>query len=199
MFSVTVCSEAVWFLLRRYCKWIKVNVAPLISSSKSEWMLHQHIEVMIVCVWILKCRKNNSEMLKHIVTDRSRTYSHCFHGKQPTISKSTSRKWFPQMKVGMIFFLFLLKKNFLFNYQEERGSVGIIGESFQKQVHNKLRIRLEYPDQFRKYYRPMLVGVHLSRLIFWIISKLIYRHSFTSASFLLHRRNFHVPISQYYY
>ena len=97
-----------------------------------------------------------------------------------------------------LLFFFFPGKNF-FIYQEERGSVGIIGEIFQKQVFNKLCIRLEYPDQFRKYYRPMLVGVHLSRLIFRIILKLIYRHSFTSVSSLLHRRNFHVPVIQYYY
>jgi len=45
------------------------------------------------------------------------------------------------------------EKNFLFNYQEERGYVGIVGEGFQKQVYNKLCIKLEYPHQFRKYYR----------------------------------------------
>jgi len=56
------------------------------------------------------------------------------------------------MKVGMIFF-FVEKRNFLFNYQEERGYVGIIGEGFKKQVYNKLCINFEYPDQFWKYYR----------------------------------------------
>ena len=52
------------------------------------------------------------------------------------------------MKVGMIFF-FAEKNKLLFNCQEERLSVGIIGEGFQ----NKLSINFEYPDQFRKCYR----------------------------------------------
>jgi hypothetical protein len=41
------------------------------------------------------------------------------------------------MRIGTIF---CWEKNFLYNYQEERGSVGIIGEGFQKQVYNKLCI-----------------------------------------------------------
>jgi hypothetical protein len=44
---------------------------------------------------------------------------------------------------------FLLEKK----NQEERGSVGIIGEGNQRQVYYKLCIKLEYPDHFRKYYR----------------------------------------------
>jgi hypothetical protein len=159
MFSVTVCAEAMWFLLRRYCKWTKVNVAPIFQvqsqkgCSTSILRLWQCVCVCVCvceCEWILKCRKNNSETMKHIAADRSRTYFHCFHGNQQTISKSTSIKWFPQLKVGTMFFA---GQNFLLNYQEERGSAGIIGEGFQKQVYNKLCIKLEYPDQFRKDYR----------------------------------------------